>query len=164
MPLALPPPSGQVFNLNQQTLSEGKLASQKSPRRRIALPLHRNQDARVQRLINFLQPQTYIRPHCHPLPHASESICLLEGHLEVLIFTSLGVVTERHHLLPSHPLIDLEPGIWHGMIVHTPDTVIFETKLGPYHAATDKQFATWAPPEDSAEASSFLDSLSDDHQ
>lgn len=156
---ALPNPTGDLFVLNDVILSEAKTASRQSPRRRIVLPVQRSQDSQVQRLLNFLQPGTYIRPHRHPLPHATESICLLSGSLEILIFDKAGTVLSRHQLSANSPLIDLEPGVWHGMIVLEPDTVIFEVKRGPYDPATDKEFATWSPAEDSPEAEAFLKTL-----
>ena len=156
---ALPNPTGDVFLLQNSLIAEGRKASRTSDRKRIMLPVQRTQEAKVQRLLNFLQPGTYIRPHCHPLPHATESVCLLAGHLEVLIFDADGPIKERHHLTSTNPLIDLEPGTWHGMLVHEPDTIIFEVKQGPYNPATDKEFAPWSPSEDSAKVAQFLDSL-----
>jgi cupin fold WbuC family metalloprotein len=159
MPKALPNPVGEVFILNDQLLSDGKSASRMSPRLRMIQPVQRTQTAKVQRLLNFLQPGTYIRPHCHSLNHATESVCLLNGHLEVLIFNSEGAIRARHHLTANAPLIDIEPGTWHGMIIHAPDTVIFEIKQGPYDPDTDKTVAPWAPEEDAPEVVDFLASL-----
>ena len=159
MPNALPNPNGDVFILSDSVLSEGKSTSRRSPRLRMVQPVQRTQSAKVQRLINFLQPGTYIRPHCHPLAHATESVCLLSGHLEVLIFCPEGSVRDRHHLTTKSPLIDIEPGTWHGMIVHSPDTVIFEAKRGPYNPETDKKFAPWSPEEETPEVEDFLASL-----
>ncbi len=67
------------------------------------------------------------------MEQATESVCLLNGHLEVLIFNPEGSIHTRHHLTPTSSLIDIEPRVWHGMIVHEPDTVIFEVKKGPYN-------------------------------
>jgi cupin fold WbuC family metalloprotein len=160
MPDALPNPEGDLFLPTEESMQKGHEASRQSPRLRVMQPVQRHQTARVQRLLNFLQPGTYIRPHRHPLPHASESVCLLAGHLEVLIFHPDGNIRERHHLTSTSPLIDLEPGLWHGMVVHEKDTVIFEVKQGPYDPTTDKEFASWAPPEGSPEAATYLQSLS----
>jgi len=156
---ALPNPSGDLFRLELEMLETGKKASRESPRRRMIMPIQRSQDARVQRLLNFLQPGTYIRPHRHPLPHATESLCLLEGELEFLVFSESGEILDRIPLTPENPLLDFEPGVWHGMIVKKPDTVIFEIKLGPYNPATDKEFAAWSPEEESPEVSAFFAKL-----
>lgn len=156
---ALPNPSGQVFVLTDSLFDKGKCASRKSPRLRMIQPVQRAQSAKVQRLLNFLQPGTYIRPHCHPLDHATESVCLLSGHVEVLIFSPEGSIQARHHLTNTSPLIDIEPGAWHSMIVRAPDTVIFETKQGPYNPETDKEFAPWSPDENSPGVGAFLEDL-----
>lgn len=155
----LPNPAGPLFILTPELMTAGKRASRASPRRRIMQPVQRSQEARVQRLLNFVQPETYVRPHCHPLPHATESMCLIEGSLDVLIFDETGIEIGRYALSRCNPIIDLEPGTWHGMIVREPDTVIFEVKQGPYDAATDKKFAPWAPAEGTSEAGSFLENL-----
>ncbi|MGD1978696.1 MAG: WbuC family cupin fold metalloprotein [Akkermansiaceae bacterium] len=160
MPNALPNPEGSVFLPDESLFQKGREESRKSPRLRMIQPLQRDQESRVQRLLNFLQPGTYIRPHCHPLPHATESVCVLAGQLELLIFEPNGEILERHHLTPERPLVDLEPGVWHGMIVHQPDTIIFEVKQGPYDPSTDKEFASWAPAEDSDEVAAYLAKLS----
>ncbi len=156
MPKSLPNPQGKVVLLDDGLLSQALLASRKSERRRIIQPIQRSQDSKVQRLLNCLQPGSYIRPHCHSQAHATETICLLSGSLEVLIFSPEGAVTARHLLSPKSPLIDLEPGVWHGMIVKEADSVILEIKHGPYQAMHDKDFAPWAPPENSPEAADYL--------
>ena len=162
MPDALPNHPGDVFILDDLILSTGISASRKSPRLRMIQPVQRAQTAKVQRLLNFLQPGTYIRPHCHLLEHATESVCLLGGHLEILIFNPQGSIRTRHHLTTTSPLIDIEPGVWYGMIVHAPDTVIFEVKKGPYNPETDKKFASWSPEEDSPNVKDFLARLKSD--
>ena len=159
MPNALPNPTGDLFRLTPELLETGKRASRESPRRRIIMPVQRSQEALVQRLLNFLQPRTYIRPHRHPEPHATESLCLLTGELEFLVFSESGEILDRLPLTPENPLIDFEPGLWHGMIVKKPDTVIFEIKIGPYDPSTDKEFATWSPAEENSEVAAFLGSL-----
>ena len=160
MSSALPNLQGPIVTLDEPTLAQGLAASRNSPRKRIILPIQRSQEARVQRLVNFLQPGTYIQPHCHPEPHATESVCLLQGKLEILLFSESGEIQNRWILEEKGTcLIDIEPGTWHGMIVHQQDTVVFEVKQGPYDPSLDKTFAPWAPAEDTAEAEQYLKSL-----
>jgi cupin fold WbuC family metalloprotein len=157
---ALPNLQGGVVSLDASTIAQGLAASRASSRRRVILPLQRTQEARVQRLANFLQPGTYIRPHCHPEPHASESVCLIQGKLEVLRFSESGEILDRWMLEEKGTrVIDIEPGVWHGMLVHQEDTVVFEAKRGPYDAARDKTFAPWAPEEGSDTVEGFLNTL-----
>ena len=158
MPQALPNIHGDVFTLDEGTLRTGCTEAAASPRRRIILPLHRTQDALVQRMLNFLQPRTYLQPHLHPLPHASETIHVIRGALGFIIFNEDGTVKALHELRSNGlGFIDIEPQVWHGFIVLEPDTVIIEVKRGPYDPAHDKVFAPWAPAENSPGTSTALD-------
>lgn len=78
--------SGPVFVLTPELIRKGLDASRESPRKRIILPIHRRQEARVQRMLNFLQPGTYIRPHRHTGEHAVESINIRRGSIKYFVF------------------------------------------------------------------------------
>lgn len=153
--------SEDLFQLSEQMIEEGLKASRQSERLRIILPIHRKQDAKVQRMINFLQPGTYIRPHKHPLAHATESLVLLQGSIRFYTFDDKGnVLTVRE--VASNPIpgvLDIEPDIWHAFIVLEKDTVLFECKKGPYSQGTDKTFAPWSPKEGSEKAAVWMKSL-----
>lgn len=151
--LAFPNVTGPSFRLTEEILAQGFAGSRESPRRRIILPLHRTQDAAVQRMLNFFQPGTYVRPHVHPRPGQCELVQVLQGRLGFLLFAEDGTLTGTADLeAGAHGLIDIEPGQWHGMVCLAPDTVIVEIKMGPYSAATDKTFAPWAPEEGAPDA------------
>jgi cupin fold WbuC family metalloprotein len=135
-------------------------AASESPRKRIILPIHRVQQAPVQRMMNFLQQGTYIRPHLHPREGASESLVLLQGSLVFFVFDDTGNITAKTMLsADATPVFDLEPKIWHSFVVTAPDTVLFECKMGPYDVVLDKTFAAWAPEEFSQEATGYLKML-----
>jgi len=156
-------PSGDLFLLEKKQIEEGLLASRNSKRLRMILPLHREQNAEVQRLINFLQPGTYIRPHLHPLPHATESIVMLKGKIRFFTFNDTGI-PETDIIISSGPLagvVDIEPEVWHSFLVLEEDTILFECKKGPYDAGSDKVFAAWAPPEGSREAAEWQTKMRD---
>jgi len=147
-PHALPHATGDAFLLDGEGMARGIAASRTSARRRIILPIHRAPEARVQRMLNFLQPGTYIRPHLHPLDHASETLCVLRGALGFVLFDEGGAVRETMILRGGGlGVVDIEPRVWHGMVALEEDTVLLELKRGPYDAATDKVFAEWAPAE-----------------
>ncbi|MGJ8695760.1 MAG: WbuC family cupin fold metalloprotein [Verrucomicrobiaceae bacterium] len=161
MSAALENMTGGVVTLDAAAMEEGLEASRTSPRKRMILPVHRSQDARVQRMANFMQPGTYIQPHRHSMPHASESVCLLRGRLEVLEFSPEGEILNRWLLSEEGVrMIDIEPGVWHGMIVREEDTVVFECKQGPYDPTADKEFAAWAPGEGEDGVGAFLRKIS----
>jgi len=159
--LAFQNPSGDRFHLTDNSIEQGLEASRESNRNRMILPIHRSQDAEVQRLINFLQPGTYIRPHKHPLPHATESIVVLRGSIRFFTLDDYGEIMTDQHLTatPIPSVIDIEPRVWHMFLVLETDTIIFECKRGPYNAETDKKFADWAPEEGDPEADIYLQKL-----
>lgn len=153
--------SGDLFHLSKDMLEKGLKGSRESERKRIILPIHRKQEAEVQRMINFLQPGTYIRPHQHPLNYASESLVLIRGSIRFYIFDDDGTVLSISKL-DSKPLpgvLDIEPRVWHSFIVLEEDTILFECKKGPYDAEKDKIFAPWAPAEGSDEVQEWIESL-----
>jgi len=148
-PTALPPVTGDVFHLSEGLLAQGIAAAHNSPRRRIILPIHRDQNALVQRMFNFMLPGTYVQPHLHPREGAIETMMVLRGALGFVLFDDRGNVVKHWRLTAGTPtaLLDIEPNLWHGMVILEPDTVILEIKRGPYDAERDKIFADWAPAE-----------------
>ena len=154
MTLAMTNPAGPVFELTPELREEGLALSRSSPRSRMLLPIHRHQDDLVQRMVNFLQPGTYIQAHQHPRAWASETILVTSGCLGFVTFDELGGVLSVSRLAVGD-LIDIEAKVWHGVLALEPDTVILEIKRGPYDDQ-DKVFAEWAPAENSAEAPNYL--------
>ena len=129
-----------------------------STRRRMNLNLHASTDAAVQRLCIATEPDTYIRPHRHPEPHKWEMLLVLKGRLDLLVFDESGIVTDRITLEPDQTqLVELSPGTWHSFVCCEPGTVVLEVKEGAYIPTTEKDFAPWAPPENSAGVQSFLE-------
>ncbi len=142
-------------------IRKGLEASRDSKRLRMILPVHRVQEAEVQRIVNFLQPGTYIRPHLHPMPHATESIVLLKGSIRFFTFDDTGaVITDT--IISASPIpgvVDIEPETWHTFLVLEDDTVLFECKKGPYDAESDKKFAAWSPQEGHEQCHQYMEKL-----
>lgn len=159
--LALPNFQGDVFFLSDEILKEGISASRSSTRKRIIYPIQRTQKDRVQRLINFLQPGTYIRPHFHPLRHASEMLQVVQGSVCFFVFDDDGTITDGYYLQSgtAGSVLDIVPGIWHSFVVLSEDTVLVEIKKGPYNKESDKIFAEWSPEENTDEAEAFVKQL-----
>ena len=161
-PLALPVVEGPVFALDSATLERGLKASRESPRRRIMLPVHRSATEGIQRLLNFLQRGSYARPHLHPAAENIEHVVVVKGAVGFLTFDDRGEVKSAHKLVAGNPagcLIDIEQGLWHTLVPLADDIVVLEIKRGPYCAATDKNFAPWAPEENAPTAADYLRSL-----
>ncbi|MDF1657799.1 MAG: WbuC family cupin fold metalloprotein [Verrucomicrobiales bacterium] len=157
MKLALENPVGPVFRLSPEILEEGLSASRASPRQRMLFPIHRGADDLVQRMVNFMQPKTYIQPHQHPRDSASETILVMQGEMGFVIFDEEGGIDSVYRI-GAGELIDIEACVWHGVLALAPDTVILETKRGPYDEL-DKVFAEWAPSENAEGMNEYQASL-----
>ncbi len=159
-PMALPPTESALTVVGADLIAAGKSASRESPRGRIIQPLHKHGGDMLQRMLNTLQPGSYIRPHRHAADR-SESLLVLSGALLYLTFDDEGGVEEALRLEAGSARfgIDIDGGIWHCFMALEPDTTLFEVKPGPYDAETDKEFAPWAPEEYSPDAEGYLEEL-----
>jgi len=139
--------------------------ARRSLRRRDIHVFHRGDEDPLQRMLNAIQPGSYIRPHRHLDPPKSESVVLLQGMLGYVSFAADGTPDDESFLLLERERgvhgCDIRPGVWHTIFALVPDTVIFEVKPGPYSPANDKDFAPWAPKEYSSEAATFLAQVED---
>lgn len=159
-PMAKPPPAPPINVIDDVLLADIVEASRESPRKRIILPLHKHASDSLQRMLNALQPGSYIRPHRHAADRG-ESLIVLSGNLLYLVFNEQGAVEQARCLKAGSPQfgVDIEGGIWHCFMALEPDTVLFEVKPGPYDAETDKEFAPWTPEEYSPDAAEYLNAL-----
>ncbi len=160
-PTALLPPQQNITCINTDILQKAIDSSRQSPRKRIILPFHKSESDNLHRMLNALQPMSYIRPHRHIDPPKAESIIVLKGAIRCVIFDNLGNITEHYNLAAAsfNIGIDTEPGIYHTFFATVPDTVLFEVKPGPYEKSSDKDFASWAPTEHSEGVESYLKAL-----
>ncbi|MEN6575605.1 MAG: WbuC family cupin fold metalloprotein [Phycisphaerales bacterium] len=136
-----------------------------SARRREIHTFHEGDPDTLQRMLNAVQPGSYIRPHRHLNPPKAECLILLQGALGFVSFTDEGLLDADASILmdPARGVYgcDIRPGVWHTIFALVPDTVVFEVKPGPYDPAGDKEFAPWSPPESSPQAAVFLAELED---
>jgi cupin fold WbuC family metalloprotein len=147
--------------LIDDALLEATLArARTSPRGRINHNFHSELAPNPSRFLNAWTRGSYAAPHRHLLVPKPESFIMLRGELAVFLFDDEGRVTE-HFILGRDGLIgiDVAPGIWHTVAVISETAVCYEVKPGPDDAATDKQFAPWAPREGDATAAEYLKQL-----
>jgi len=132
-----------------------------SPRRRQNLNLHGDYTDPCQRLFNAVEPGSYIRPHRHTDPPKPEFFLAVHGRFVLLLFDDEGMVSKAVHLAPDGPnvAVDVPAGSWHTIVALEPGSIFFEAKPGPYLALSDKDFAPWAPAEESAKSLLYLERL-----
>jgi cupin fold WbuC family metalloprotein len=107
-----------------------------------------------QRMLNAIEPQSYVRPHRHLDPDKAEVFIALQGSALVVRYHDDGTPLEAVLLDAEGPVrgVEIPVGAWHSLLSLRSGTVLFEAKEGPYLPATDKDFASWAPPETDQEA------------
>ncbi|MCU0915572.1 MAG: WbuC family cupin fold metalloprotein [Planctomycetes bacterium] len=139
--------------------------ARRSTRRREIHAFHEGDADPLQRMLNALQPGSYVRPHRHLDPPRSESLVVLQGTLAYLSFHDDGTPGAESFLVLGQERsvygCDIRPRVWHMIFALVPDTVIFEAKPGPYSPTNDKDFAPWAPPEGTAAAAVYLARIED---
>lgn len=168
-------PAGEPVTLLAGGLFRDLLERARSaPRRRTNFNFHAGPEENCHRFLNVMMADTYVTPHRHVTPLKPESFVLLEGRAAFFIFNDDGSI-RRCDLLdanaarsagsgteapePAAVGIDVQPGVWHSMIVLSEYAVCFEVKPGPYDPATDKEFAAWAPAEGQPGAVEYREGL-----
>lgn len=135
--------------LLERVVSEAKNSS----RKRAIYRFHEYPDL-VQRMINAIEPESYIPPHKHQNPDKPEVFLILKGKVAVVFFNDEGQVVQTEILDENGSVhgVDIAPDTWHMPVSLKEDSVVFEVIQGPYEEATHKKFAPWAPLEDNHEA------------
>jgi len=157
---ALDPPEGSATPIDRSLIERGIRAAAASPRGRMIVPLHKTHADTLHRMLNVVQPGSYIRPHRHVDPPKAESLVVLAGAAVYVVFAEDGGLLDVRPLSPEGIVgMDLEPGVIHSFYATEPDTVVFEAKPGPYTADGDKSFMEWAPAEDDDASAAYLAEL-----
>lgn len=120
-----------------------------SERQRMNYNFHKEASATLQRMLNAMEPSTYIQPHKHENPDKVEVFFVLRGKILLVEFDNEGRITDHIILDPDTGNYggEIPPGTWHTIISLEPGTVAYEVKDGPYDPSIDKNFASWAPAE-----------------
>ncbi|WP_370165003.1 WbuC family cupin fold metalloprotein [Marisediminitalea sp.] len=149
-----------VQRFDQEMIAEMRAQAEASPRRRAHKNIHSDYQQPVQRLFVSMLPDSYVRPHRHSQPTKWEFFLVIEGMLELLFFDEQGELTERIALSPNSDCfgVEIPPNTWHATVCHAPVTFV-EVKQGPYEVSDDKDFAQWAPAENTDEVPAFLAEL-----
>lgn len=106
----------------------------------------------LQRMLNAMEPGTYVQPHKHENPDKREIFVILSGRVLVIEFDDQGKITD-YIILDNESgnlIVEIQPRIWHTVISLQRGSVVYEIKDGPYDMQDDKNFATWAPKEGEA--------------
>jgi cupin fold WbuC family metalloprotein len=137
--------------------------ARKSTRLRKNHNFHSDYSDPTNRMLNALEPGTYLRPHKHESPDKWETFLILSGKALVICFDDAGVIMDGAILDHAHGIygVEIPAREWHTVVALSSGTVLYEVKPGPYVPLDDKNFASWAPVEGSADTNKYLDALLD---
>ena len=130
------------------------------PRLRGHQNFHPSEDYACHRLAIAIEPGSYIPPHCHAASTKDETLLILRGRIGALIFAPSGHLLDARVLNPATGCFGLTipHGTFHTLVA-LESSVFFEAKAGPYAAPVDDERPSWAPLEQTPEASTYLEQL-----
>ncbi len=137
--------------------------ARESPRKRKNFNFHLRETDPSNRLLNAMEPESYVRPHRHMDPAKDETIIVVRGSFGVVFFDERGAVTKSLIIRAGGETmgVNIPHGIYHTLVALDSASVFFEAKAGPYVPISMAEFATWAPAEGDLVALAYLEKLRD---
>ncbi len=150
-----------MIKIDKALLESVSAEAVNSPRKRKNYNFHPEYSDPLQRMLNAIEPWSYIQPHKHENPDKVEAFVVLKGRLLVLEFDNNGTVIDWILIDPSQGSYGAEipPKRFHMIIALEPGTMVYEIKNGPYHPINDKNWAPWAPREGEAGTTEYIRAL-----
>ncbi len=116
-----------------------------------------------QKLFNAIHVNSYIRPHRHLIDSKDELLVSIKGVFALILYDDLGSISsitlfgseKYHERLSIGSCIQLFPEDWHTVVALTDESILLEVKNGPFKADLAKELASWAPEEESLEATKY---------
>ena len=122
---------------------------------------HATDDAVSHRLLNAMEPGSYLQPHRHLDAAKDETFVVLRGAFGLILFDADGNVTQTALLRADGETVgvNIPKGTFHSLLSFEPGSVFFEAKAGPYRPLTTEEKAPWAPSEGDPAATDYLGTL-----
>jgi cupin fold WbuC family metalloprotein len=132
-----------------------------SARRRKNYNFHADDAHPANRLLNAIEPGSYVQPHRHLDPSKDETFVVVRGRFGLVLFDEAGQVIQTAILAAGGPAVggNVPHGTYHTLISLEPGAVFFEAKAGPYRPFEEKERAPWAPPEGDPGVPAYLSRL-----
>lgn len=153
--------SCSMYKINKPLINELTTKAYNSERKRFMHNFHTESNDPVQRMINSIEPFSYVRPHRHCNPDKREVFLIITGKLLIAEFDNDGKITESIVLDHTEGNFGAEvsAGTWHTIISLEKGTSAYELKDGPYFPLTDKDFAPWAPKEGDSSTVDYIKNI-----
>lgn len=145
--------------VTRQLLDEVTAQAKAVPRLRKNYNLHASEKEPCNRLLNAVEPGTYVIPHCHADPTRDETLFMVRGRMGVMIFDTAGQVVEKALLEAGGETcaVSIPHGVMHATVSLESGTIFFEAKAGPYCPLTPQEKAAWAPAEGTPDAAVWVE-------
>jgi len=147
--------------IDKQLLDETSEAARASPRRRRNHNFHVSEAEGANRLLNAVEPGSYIQPHRHFDPNKDETFVVVRGRFGLVLFDQTGNVARTAILAAGADAVgaNIPHGTYHTLVSLQQGSVFFEAKAGPYAPISDAERAPWAPREGESKAAQYLAEL-----
>ena len=134
-----------------------------SPRLRQHSNIHLDYADPCQRLLNSIEPNSYIRPHRHRI----ETLFAIRGLMALIAFNNDGAIegVQRFGISSSSGTLNIAAGIeipsdkWHTVVSLASGSILLEIKAGPFDPNMPKSLAPWAPDEGTSDGANYLKQL-----
>ena len=150
-----------MIKIDQKLLDEMVVKSRAAKRGRTHYTFHKFDNDTLQRMLNAMQPGTYLQPHKHENPDKQEVFLVLTGKFLVVEFDDNGEISDHMILdIKSHQhAAEIAERVYHTVICLVPDSIAYELKDGPYNPIDDKNFASWAPKEGEEGCAAYINNI-----
>ena len=159
MPIA--PTSPSVPLIDQALFDKVSAEALRSPRLRKNFNFHGHDSDPSHRLLNAIEPDSYLAPHRHLDPDKDETMIALRGRFGIVLFDNDGAVSQTYVLEAGSSCcgITIPHGIFHTLVSCQSGSILFESKAGPYLPLTAEERAAWAPAEGSDGVAAYANRL-----
>lgn len=149
-----------VKKIEKSTLNQLVKEARSSARKRKNFNYHPRFDDPINRMLNAVEPGSYVQVHKHEDPDKREVFILLKGKMVVVFFDDNGNIDD-HIILDNLENfgVEIPASRWHTIIALETGTVVYEIKDGPYSPADDKNFASWSPKEGDPNCTAYLEKI-----
>jgi cupin fold WbuC family metalloprotein len=152
---------GQLVAIDEALLDRIGNAARQSDRLRRNHNFHAADADACHRLINAMEPGSYVMPHRHLEPDKDETFVVLRGAFGLLVFDDAGTVTQALLLRAGGSVLgaNVPHGTWHSLLAFEPGSAFLEAKGGPYVPLVPQERAPWAPAEGDPAVPAYMATL-----
>ena len=143
---------GPISAIGESELNALRAAVKASVKRRARINAHPDGEDALHEMIIAIDPTSYIRPHKHP--GKSEAFHIIEGEVDIVVFTEEG---EIDRIVPLGPpgsgrsfYYRMSTAFFHTLIIRSDVLIVHEITNGPFRPSATV-FADFAPDDREAE-------------